>query len=79
MSTDSNGATINPHASVDTDKCPQLPSKGIPKTGQHKWRWLWVGGTMSDKVRCSNCSEVRLCTSDSNQIIQPGVDHVDPV
>jgi hypothetical protein len=80
MSTDANGATVNPHAAVDTDKCPHLPSGGVAKSGKHKWEWMWEAGTMSDKVQCANCAEIRKCTSDSNEIIKPGVIHnVDPV
>jgi hypothetical protein len=59
MSTDANGATLKPEWQqaqvVDTDKC-QPPGDG--RTYKHKDVWVWEGGVITNKVRCSTCGRV---------------------
>lgn len=65
MSSDSNGATINPHAAPAVAECPQANGR----RGAHKFIWLWAAGTMTDKVKCATCGEVRMNDCASNATI----------
>ena len=71
------GATVNPHAAAARAECPQVNGR----RGAHKFIWLWQAGTMSDKVECSNCGEIRQRTEDGDTILIPGKEGVtnDPV
>lgn len=71
----SDGATVNPHAISELPECPGLDGR----RGRHNPIWLHVGGCVTDKTVCSNCGEIRENSLNSNRVIQPGVEHVDPI
>lgn len=61
MSTDTNGATVKPdwqkEQIVNTDTCkPVNGAEG--QNYQHKDVWVWEGGVVTNKVRCSTCGRV---------------------
>lgn len=75
MSTDKNGATVNPHATAAAvADCPRMNGQ----RGAHKFVWMWQASTMTDKVKCVTCGEVRRRTTDGDEILVKGVTH-DPV
>lgn len=75
MSTDKNGATVNPHAETNADSCPNGAGPG--RSGRHHLSWC---GPDSNNVKCSTCGEIRENTDGSERVLQPGkVIHVNPV
>lgn len=54
------GATVVPAYAQDSKEvCIHEPTNPTSRKGTHAFRWVWQGGVMTTRIRCSTCGYER--------------------